>query len=167
MQVQAIIRPATRRDIPAVVALWEELMDFHQVRDPFFTRSPNGRNICAGFLEENIRNDNACVLVAVVDDQVVGYCQGMLDRHPPALAAADFGQVFDFGVTADYRRRGIGEQLFRQLCDWFRREGIRRVEVRHSTCNEIAARFWPKMGFQPYLQTLFLELPQALAISDL
>ena len=48
--------------------------------------------------------------------------------------------------------------MFAALCEWFRREGIRRIEVRHSTYNEIGARFWPKMGFTPYLQTLFLEL---------
>jgi ribosomal protein S18 acetylase RimI-like enzyme len=159
MQAKAVIRPATRRDIRALVALWEELMDFHQARDPFFTRSRNGSGIFGRFIEENIRNDAACVLVATVDDKVVGYCQGMLDRHPPALAESDFGQILDFGVTAEHRRSGIGQEMLKELCDWFRREGICRIEVRHSTCNEIAARFWPKMGFQPYLQTLFRELP--------
>jgi len=159
MQTAATIRPATRRDVPAIVPLWEELMDFHQARDPFFTRSHHGSRIFARFVEENIRNDAACVLVATVDAKIVGYCQGILDRHPPALAESDFGQILDFGVTAEYRRTGIGAQMFQELCVWFRREGIRRVEVRHSTCNEIGARFWPKMGFQPYLQTLFLKLP--------
>ncbi len=158
MVTTAVIRLATRRDIPAMVVLWEELMDFHRVRDPFFTRSDNGGDIFAQFVGENIRNDSACVLVATVEGKIVGYCQGMLDRHPPALQEPNFGQVLDFGVTAEYRRAGIGEQMFRALCEWFRREGVRRIEVRHSTFNEIGARFWPKMGFQPYLQTLFLEL---------
>ncbi len=159
MQTTAAIRPATRRDIPAIVALWEELMDFHRARDPFFTRSHNGSDIFARFVAENIRNDAACVLVATVDGKIVGYCQGILDRHPPALAESDFGQILDFGVTAEYRRAGIGAQMFETLCAWFHREGIRRIEVRHSTYNEIGARFWPKMGFKPYLQTLFMELP--------
>jgi ribosomal protein S18 acetylase RimI-like enzyme len=159
MQTTVVIRPATRRDVPAIVALWDELMDFHRARDPIFTRSHNGSDIFARFVTENIRNDAACVLVATVDGKIVGYCQGMLDRHPPALAESDFGQILDFGVTADYRRAGIGAQMFQTLCEWFRREGIRRIEVRHSTYNEIGACFWPKMGFQPYLQTLFMELP--------
>jgi len=159
MQTTAVIRPATRRDVPAIVVLWEELMEFHRARDPFFTRSHNGSDIFARFVAENIRNDAACVLVATVDGKIVGYCQGMLDRHPPALAESDFGQILDFGVTADYRRAGIGGQMLQALCDWFRQEGIRRIEVRHSTYNEIGERFWPKMGFKPYLQTLFMELP--------
>jgi hypothetical protein len=47
--------------------------------------------------------------------------------------------------------------MFTAIRDWFRAQGIRRIEVRHSTFNAIAARFWPKMGFTPYLRTLFLE----------
>jgi ribosomal protein S18 acetylase RimI-like enzyme len=158
-QTKVVIRTATRRDVPAIVKLWEELMDFHQARDPLFTRARNGSRLFAKFVEENIRNDAACVLVATVDGKIVGYCQGMLEQHPPALAKPQYGQILDFLVTADCRRAGIGEQMFEALCDWFRAEGIRRIEVRHSTANESAARFWPKMGFTPYLQTLFRELP--------
>jgi ribosomal protein S18 acetylase RimI-like enzyme len=158
-QTKVVIRTATRRDVPAIVKLWEELMDFHRVRDPLFTRARNGSRLFAKFVEANLRSDAACVLVAAADGRIIGYCQGMLEQHPPALAHPQYGQILDFMVTADYRRAGIGEQMFEVLCDWFRREGIRRVEVRHSTANELAARFWPKMGFQPYLQTLFRELP--------
>ena len=82
----------------------------------------------------------------------------MLDHHPPALAEPDYGQVLDFMVTASHRHTGIGGRMFEALQKWFRKEGIRRIEVRHSTFNEGAARFWPRMGFKPYLQTLFMEL---------
>jgi ribosomal protein S18 acetylase RimI-like enzyme len=159
MEIQAVVRTATRRDIPAIVGLWEELMDFHQARDPFFTRAAHGNRLFAKFVQENIRNDAALVLVAAAGERIVGYCQGMLDRHPPALAKPQYGQILDFMVTAAYRRSGIGQQMLETLSAWFRREGTRRIEVRHSTFNEVAARFWPKMGFQPYLQTLFRELP--------
>ena len=158
-EAKAVIRTATRRDIPAIVELWEELMDFHQIRDPLFTRARNGSRLFAKFVEENLRNDAARVLVATVADQIVGYCQGMLDQHPPALAEPQYGQILDFMVTAEHRQAGIGEQMCEALCDWFRREGMRRIEVRHATANELAARFWPKMGFRPYMLTLFRELP--------
>lgn len=158
MQAQVVIRRATRRDVPAIVRLWEELMDFHRAKDPFFTRARNGSALFRRFVEDNIRSDAACVLVATVEGGVVGYCQGMLERHPPAIAEPEYGQILDFMVTAQYRRSGIGARMFEALREWFRSEGIRRIEVRHSTFNELAARFWPRMGFQPYLQTLFIEL---------
>jgi len=156
----AVIRSATRRDIPEIVRLWEELMDFHRELDPFFMRARNGADLFRRFVEQNVGNDAACVLVALVDGEVVGYCQGLLDHHPPALAEPDYGQVLDFMVTANHRHTGVGRQMFEALCKWFRKEGIRRIEVRHSTFNDLAARFWPRMGFKPYLQTLFMELQE-------
>jgi GNAT superfamily N-acetyltransferase len=158
VQTSAVIRAASCQDIPAIVALWEELMDLHRAKDPFFARAPNGSALFARFVEENIRNDAACVLVAVVEERIVGYCQGLLDRHPPAIAEPEYGQVLDFAVTAAQRGTGIGAQMFKELREWFRCEGVRRIEVRHSTFNDDAARFWPRMGFKPYLQTLFMEL---------
>jgi ribosomal protein S18 acetylase RimI-like enzyme len=154
----AVIRLATRRDVPDIVRLWEELMDYHRTLDPFFTRARNGSDLFRRFLEQNLENDAACVLVAQVDDGIVGYCQGLLEHHPPALAEPDYGQVLDFMVTAAHRHTGIGSRMFETLCKWFRKEGVRRIEVRHSTHNDLATRFWPRMGFKPYLQALFMDL---------
>jgi GNAT superfamily N-acetyltransferase len=158
MQTQAVIRKATRRDIGAIVVLARELMDFHKARDPFFTRSADFDALFGRFALRNIRSTAACVLVATVDERIVGYCQGMVDRHPPSILEPEYGLIIDFCVTAGYRRTGVGEQMFTAMREWFRDKGVRRIEVRHSTLNEIAARFWPKMGFTPYLRTLFLDL---------
>ncbi|RPJ24621.1 MAG: N-acetyltransferase [Planctomycetaceae bacterium] len=158
MQTQAVIRKATRRDLDAIVALAQELMDFHKARDPFFTRSANFDALFGRFALRNIRSKAACVLVATLDERIVGYCQGMLDRHPPSLIEPGYGLILDLCVTAGCRRTGIGEQMFKAMRDWFCMQGVRRIEVRHSTFNRAAARFWPKMGFTPYLRTLFLDL---------
>lgn len=154
---QIVIRQATPQDVPVIVGLWKEMMDFHKKRDPFFTRADNGEEVFAEFVEKNISSETACAYVAVVDGTIVGYCQGMLEKHPPVLVQTDYGQILDFAVTADYRRTGVGEKMCRALQDWFVFNGVHRVEVRHSEFNEIASRFWSKMGFKPYLKTLFVE----------
>jgi GNAT superfamily N-acetyltransferase len=158
MKTQAVIREATRRDLDAIIALARELMDFHRTLDPFFTRSADFDALFKRFALKNIRGKAACVLAATVDEQIVGYCQGMVDRHPPSVAEPEYGLIIDFCVTAGYRRNGVGEQMFAAMREWFREKGVRRIEVRHSTFNETAAKFWPKMGFTPYLRTLFLDL---------
>jgi len=158
MQTQVVVRKATRRDLDAIGSLARELMDFHNALDPFFTRSADFDALFKQFVLKNIRSKKACVLVATVDERIVGYCQGMLEQHPPSIVNPDYGQILDLCVTEKYRRTGVGEQMFAAMCEWFRDKGVRRVEVRHSTFNETAARFWPKMGFTPYLRTLFLDL---------
>jgi len=158
MKTQAVIRKATRRDLDAIVALARELMDFHKALDPFFTRSADFDALFGRFALRNIRSVAACVLVATVDERIVGHCQGMVDRHPPSIVEPEYGLIIDFCVAAAFRRTGVGEQMFMAMHEWFRKKGVRRIEVRHSTFNETAARFWPKMGFTPYLRTLFLDL---------
>ena len=154
---QALLRRATINDSPAIVELWKEMMDFHKKKDPFFTRAVNGEEMFSQYLEKNINSENACVYVAIVGGTIVGYCQGALEKHPPILTVTDYGQVLDFAVTANYRRTGVGERLCKALQGWFVLKGVHRLEVRHSEFNEPASRFWAKMGFKPFLKTLYKE----------
>jgi ribosomal protein S18 acetylase RimI-like enzyme len=112
---QALLRRAKLQDIPAIVKLWKEMMEFHKKRDPFFTLADDGDEVFGEFLEKNINSETACVYVAIVGGTIVGYCQGVLEKHPPLLAQTDYGQVLDFAVAADYRRTGLGERLCNAL----------------------------------------------------
>jgi len=151
---QVILRKATLQDIPVIIELWKEMIDFHRRRDAFFTRDVNGEEVFAEYVKKNINSETACVYVAVVGGTIMGYCQGTLEKHTPVLAHTDYGQILDFAVSADYRRAGVGERLCRALLDWFVMKGVYRIEVRHSESNEIASSFWTKMGFKPYMRTL-------------
>jgi ribosomal protein S18 acetylase RimI-like enzyme len=154
---KALLRKAMLKDIPAIIELWKEMMDFHKKRDPFFTRAIDGEQVFSEYLEKNINSETACVYVAIIGGTIVGYCQGTLEKHPPMLTAADYGQVLDFAVSGDYRRTGVGERLCKALQGWFVLKGVHRIEVRHSEFNEAASRFWAKMGFKPFLKTLYKE----------
>ena len=48
------IRRAVVDDIPSVVELWKEMMDFHRERDSFFSRAEAGHDEFAGFVRENM-----------------------------------------------------------------------------------------------------------------
>ncbi len=61
-------------------------------------------------------------------------------------------------VTANYRRCGIGEELVKEMLKWFRDHDIKRIEVKVSVHNELSTAFWRKMGFNPYIETLYLEV---------
>lgn len=154
---QVVLRQATLEDIPAIIELWKEMIDFHRRRDPFFTRAVDGDDVFAKYVEKNISSETACVYVAIIGGTIVGYCQGKLEKHPPVLVQTDYGQILDFAISADYRRSGLGERLCRAIQGWFVLKGVHRIEVRHSEFNETASNFWAKMGFKPYLKTLFKE----------
>lgn len=157
MEAQITVRPATRQDIATIVELWKEFMAFHMEKDALFTQAPDGEEVFARFVEGNIDSETACVYVAAVDGRLVGYCQGKLEKYPPVIAEQDYGQILDVAVTAEFRRTGVGERMYAALREWFGDKGVPRIEVRHWKFNEAASRFWRKMGFEPYLETLFMR----------
>ena len=141
-------------------------MDLHRELDQFFSRSENGHEVFAKFVEENNISEDGCVLVAEMQGSIVGFGQAKLEKHPPALKESEYGLILGFFVAEIHRRIGIGTELVKGIRKWFCEKGVRRIEVRHSTHNKMAARFWTDMGFRPYLRTLFMELQTDLADVD-
>jgi len=149
------VRLARPGDVAQIVPLWRELMEFHRLRDPFFTPRPGGENEFAGFLTKNMADSKCCVLVAEQNGRIIGYTQGMIEKYPPVLQLAQYGHVMDLAVTEQRRRTGVGRRLVADLLRWFEAKGVVRTEVRMSVKNDISMRFWQSMGFRPYLQTSF------------
>jgi len=154
------VRKAIETDISAIVALWKEFMDFHKERNRFFGRSAIAHEKFAEFIAGHIANESSCVLVAELDDLVVGHCLATISKYPPIYDVVEYGQIMDLAVTHKYRRKGVGETLVNAIRSWFLARGIHRVEVRVAVSNEVSVAFWRKMGFRPYVETLCLKMEE-------
>ena len=158
MTEKTTIRKAVGTDVPAIVELWKEMIDFHKERDQFFSRSATGHLAFAEFATDSISSDTACVFVAEVGKDVVGYCLAVVEKYPPVLEIQEYGLIRNMAVTRMYRRKGIGERLLKEVQSWCSGKGLRRLETRFATSNKLSAAFWAKMGFAPYLETVFMEI---------
>lgn len=148
---EPIIREARPNDVSAIVALWKELMDFHALLDPFFTRDENGHLSFVRLLTQLMESGKGLVLVAVDGDRVVGFTQAAITNYSPTVKLRPFGLIYDTMVDNEYRRRGIGARLFAKQKEWFAAMGINRLEVRAMADNELSNAFWRKMGFNAFL----------------
>ena len=157
MTKEITIRKATPKDVPAIVELWKELMDYHKKLDPLFTRSTSGHKRFAELLSHYIDNNDSSVFVAMDGKNPVGYCLIKISNCPPVLKKQQYGELSNIAVTKKYRRRGIGKKLIKKVRQWCAKRGISRIEARYSTENQAAAGFWAKVGFRPYLKSTFLE----------
>jgi ribosomal protein S18 acetylase RimI-like enzyme len=152
------IRKAAAGDLDAIGVLWQEFMDFHRQRDPHFARSADGHERFKEFIGGQVTADTSCVLVAIQDGTVVGYCLAALAKYPPVFEHRDYGTVFDLAVTSRCRRTGIGEQLYRAIEAWFVEHNVHRIEIRVAVSNEVSTAFWRKMGFSPFVMTVFRKI---------
>jgi ribosomal protein S18 acetylase RimI-like enzyme len=155
---KVVIRRATKGDLPAIVELWKEFMDFHSRHDPILTRSAEGHERFAEYLGERLDDPEAIVVVAEVGGELVGYCLGAVDHRPAVFDRREYGSVKDLAVTEAYRRQRIGVHLFEAVREWFRERGLDRVELLVATENPAANAFWHRLGFRPYLERLFIDL---------
>lgn len=151
-------REAIKEDIPRLVELWKEFIDFHGARDSFFSRSKEGPENFGNFLLENMSKDDAVVYIAETEKEVVGYILAMIQDYPPVFEVKQYGLISDLAVTSEYRRSGIGMNLFNIARDWFNLKGISRAEIGVAVTNEISTSFWTKMGFRVYKESRYLDL---------
>lgn len=133
-------------------------MDFHRQRDAHYTRAADGSARFREFLTSQMALTNSCVLVAVYRNLIVGYCLATVMQLPPVFAQRLYGDIFDLAVTESHRRRGVGEKLFAAAQAWFKSRGVRRMETRVATTNEVSTAFWRKMGFRSYAAHVFKNL---------
>lgn len=152
------IREAVMEDVPAIIEIWKELMDFHKELDGFFSRSATGHERFAEFLMNNMEKEDSCVLVAADGGHIFGYCQACISKYPPVLIREKYVEIFDMAVTEKYQRQGIGRMIIDALRRWYSDKDVDRIELKYLTTNKSAEEFWTKMGFKPYLKTAFLEM---------
>ena len=151
------IREANHSDLPEIIGLWKEFMDFHRDLDSFYKRSQDGPSNFRKHLESQLESEDDALLIAEVSGKTIGYIKIGISQYPPVFEMEKYGLISDVAVAEQYRRKGIGEALYEQAMVWFKDKSIERVELRVANVNPVAQGFWKKMGFIPYMTTMFKE----------
>jgi len=150
-----LIREATKEDVPNILPVWREMMEFHANRDPHFTLCRDAEKAVTPYMLENIEKVDAYFFVAENMKTVVSYCLCTIDKRPPVCEFySEYGVLAELAVRDDYRRQRIGERMVERAMEWFRTKELQRIEVRVAVTNEVSTQFWRKMGFSTYLETM-------------
>jgi ribosomal protein S18 acetylase RimI-like enzyme len=152
-----VIRPATPADLDALVASSEGLFaEDAATRDPL--RNPawpktHARKTYA----DNLTNPNMLVLVADVDDTVVGH---LTAGYYPAsdMWLAPRADLISFYLQPAHRSAGIGTQLAEAFKTWAKTRGATQLRVTAYATNKPAIRLYQHLGFTPLEITLASDL---------
>lgn len=90
-------------------------------------------------IQSELTNLLSCWVVALCDDKVVGYVGSQT-----VLGEAD---MMNLAVSADFRRRGIGSELIRELIEKLKIRGARCLTLEVRASNNPAISLYHKMGF--------------------
>lgn len=119
-----IIRKATKEDLPQILEIEQDSFTKPWTLDA---------------LLHEVQYADAHFEVAVIDDNVVGFC---ILRH----LSVD-GEIINFAVKKEYRRCGVGDSLLKSLINYADENNLESIflEVRQS--NEPAINLYKKQGF--------------------
>ena len=104
----------------------------------------------SGFSEEattsfiaTVKAAKGVLLVALVDDAVVGWC----DITPASFEGMTHVGRLGMGVKSGFRGRGIGKGLLKAALNRAFRQGLERVELEVFRSNDSAVRLYEAHGF--------------------
>ncbi len=153
-----IIRCAREADLPQILNLWVEFMQFHADLDPHFSLSPDALKSSEAHLRNRINSEESAVFVTEQEKNILGYCIACVCNKPPVFIDRMYGHISDIAVSGAHRGKGIGEKLFSEAREWLKFRGIQRIEVRTITVNDVSNSFWKKLGFQNFAEEKYLIL---------
>jgi ribosomal protein S18 acetylase RimI-like enzyme len=153
-----LIRRAVESDIPAILPLWRELMEFHSDFDSRFQLAAGAVSPGQSHLRSELTRPTSFLAVAEHHSGMVGYCLASVHHQPSFFEHRVYGFVNEFHVSHSFRRRGIGRSLFASMKRWFRRRGVSRIELVTMNGNEQSKAFWQGMGCCSFAERRFVDL---------
>ena len=141
------VRQATPEDVPALVALFQEL-DRMQSDWRVFTPRPGFYDEVGLKYREAMSTENAVVLVAEDEGEIVGMAYGEV-RIPSRFSDERALELSGVVVRTGYRGRGVGRALVQEAARFAGELGVEWVELKTFAPNQGAMAFWEGMGFTP------------------
>jgi ribosomal protein S18 acetylase RimI-like enzyme len=155
-----MIRPATRADLGALGELGALLMRTHYAFDPerFLSPGDDAAEGYAWFLETQLRERDAVVLVAEREGRVVGYIYAALEPLSWKELRGPAGFIHDIVVDESARGAGLARGLLDAGIQWLRERGAPRVILGTAAQNARAQRIFEAAGFRRTMVEMTLEL---------
>lgn len=151
------IRFGNADDLVAVERMWRALY-VHQAEHGLLVTVPeDGFDRWAASMRPALGRF-ACVFVASRDGADIGFLAGRVRPLPGHYGGETVGYVSDVYVDAAARGAGVGKALLAAAQEWFRTQGVRRLELQVIVNNEQARAFYRSLGWQEELvQMVWLD----------
>lgn len=147
-------RPATLADLPILLKFQQGIVETERPFDPTLKDG----ELHYHDIPAIITSTDAELIVAEADKKVVGCGYGQIRYAQPYLRHERYCYVGLVFVTAEYRGKGVNQNIIIALKNWSRSRNIyeMRLEVYSSNARAIAA--YEKVGFSPHMLVMRTDL---------
>ena len=149
-----IVRKATMRDVPALVALWKKFWKEHDTAftrgNPIFKTKRDIESYYFKFVKKLIRSKNGQIFVAQAEDKLVGHIIVEITKLPPIYVHDKEAHVHEIYVEKNHRKKGIGSMLLGAANSWAKGKRIFSLGLTVNVRNKEAFSLYKEFGFNEH-----------------
>jgi len=109
-------------------------------------------------LIELIKADNATVLVAVINDEIVGSGYAKIIEAKPFKTYDKYAYLGFMYVKPEFRGQGVNQKIIEELIEWSKKQQITEIRLDVYDENLIAKNAYLKAKFKPVLLQMRLDV---------
>ncbi len=156
------IRRGRNSDLDAVTQLWRSMMEMHCELDNRFEVAVGSDEAYRAYLQTILDSFDYGLFVAELNNEVIGYCIGMILTNPAVFALQRYGFISECMVAEKYQRDGVGHKIWDHVRRWFKRRGMTVIQLNVTPRNKKGYRFWQKVGCTEFLHIMWHDIPERL-----
>jgi len=152
---EVVIRDARPEDINSIVELVIRLKRLNEEFDPLFKIRDDIAVHTKKYIESALGSDDSVILVAERRGKIIGVVKAdIVDRifYEPRIE----GRVRELYVLPEFRRKELGKQLIESVIQRLKNR-VDMITAEFPTLNEIAVRFYNKLGFRGIMSNYAIE----------
>ena len=102
-------------------------------------------------LKDLIQRNDAQVLVAIVEERIVGSGYALIRNSEPYFAPEQFAYLGFMFVSPQQRGKGINGKITEKLIEWSKKRNLTEFQLDVYAENDSALKAYTKLGFKPDL----------------
>lgn len=149
---------ARERDLPAIIAMWEKLSNWHRPFNDYLEPASDWREYLMESFKKDLNNNGRLLLIAKERKYNIGFIRGEIRNTNEMFHQKSVGYISDLFVEEFYRGHSVSDNLVGEAICWFKGLGIDYIRLNVNSQNINAIRFYNRVGFKEVNKTLSLKI---------
>jgi ribosomal protein S18 acetylase RimI-like enzyme len=138
--------------------LWMGLAEEMFEIEPLTIPSEANSSKWLDFVKDGLVKGRNVLMVAKVEEKIVGYVLLTLPREQIFEVQESFGLVNELYVLRGFRKKGIGKRLLEESLGRIKAEGFKTARISVLSGDKDAVRLYRKLGFRVFMYNVTKKL---------
>ncbi|KZS40877.1 hypothetical protein AWE51_24705 [Aquimarina aggregata] len=150
------IRPAKKEDLPILLDFEQKLIEAERPMDVTLKTEKISYYDIGAYID----TENTEVVVAEIDNTIVGSGYGQIRNRQDFFKQKQIGYIGFIYVKEEHRGKGVSQKVIQYLYDWFKTKNLDEVRLTVYEKNPRAIKAYEKVGFEKHLIEMRINLKE-------